>query len=374
MLADRRSQPLLALTAATAILLATTGCGAKHGTDSTTEGPSHTVEVVTLTDAPSGTITLPARVKAAEEATLTARIAARVSGFPIAEGRRVEAGAVLVRFDAPEARRALEAARADEQAARVAANTAARQHQRIESLHASGVTTQADLEAAESADRMAAARLAQASAAREIAEAAFEVRAPFAGVLVRRHVDAGADVMPGSPLVDLRSPGGTEIVTAVPEAVAGGLAEAVVRVQVDDGPWRPARLLRADGMVDPATRTRTARFAVREGAMPEPGAFARVRLETGSPAPHNETALAVPTNAVMRRGALTGVYVIEDGRAWLRWVRLGRTEGDRVEVLSGLAPGMRVAASAVGLSDGAVVSAPSESAAPATPTPHGGER
>lgn len=371
MLADRRSRSLPALTAATAILLASTGCGAKHGTDSVAEGPAHTVEVVTLTDAPAGTLTLPARVKAAEEATLTARIAARVSGFPVAEGRRVEAGTVLVRFDAPEARRALEAARADEQAARASATAAARQHQRIESLHTSGVTTQADLEAAESADRMAAARLAQASAAREIAEAAFEVRAPFAGVLVRRHVDAGADVMPGSPLVDLRSPGGSEIVTAVPEGAADGLASARAWIQVDDGPWRDARLLRADGMVDPTTRTRTARFAVREGAMPEPGVFARVRLESGTPMHRTETTLAVPTTAVVRRGALTGVYVIEDARAWLRWVRLGRTEGDRIEVLSGLAPGVRVAAIATGLSDGAAVGVP---AAPTAPTTRGGER
>jgi multidrug efflux pump subunit AcrA (membrane-fusion protein) len=45
---------------------------------------------------------------------------------------------------------------------------------------------------------------------------------------------------------------------------------------------------------------------------------------------------------VIRRGQLTGVNVIAGDRAVLRWVRLGRTVGDQVEVLSGLEAGERI--------------------------------
>ncbi|MEY4374617.1 MAG: hypothetical protein RL760_784 [Candidatus Eisenbacteria bacterium] len=343
----RRSLP----TALAALLLV--GC---HGRapESAPERAERTVTVVTLASGPAGTLTVPARIKAAEEATLVARIAGRVSGFPVREGTQVTAGTMLVRFDAPEARHALSAARADEQAARSAATAASRQHARVEALAASGVMTTADREAAEAADRTAAARLEQATAARETAEAAFEVRAPFAGVLVRRHVDAGADVMPGTPLVDLRSPSGNEVVSAVPEAAAAELGRARTWLQVGDGAWQSARLLRADGMVDPATRTRTAHFAVPAGLRAEPGTFARIRIESreADTAGDASAPLAVPMSSVVRRGALTGVFMVEDARVWLRWVRLGRSEGAQVEVIAGLDAGMQVVADPNDLEDG----------------------
>ncbi|MCE9627318.1 MAG: efflux RND transporter periplasmic adaptor subunit, partial [Candidatus Eisenbacteria bacterium] len=206
---------------------------------------------------------------------------------------------------------------------------------------------------AESRSRTASARLAQAEAAREAAESAFEVRAPFAGVLVRRHVDAGADVAPGTPLVDLRSYGGVEVVTDVPEAAAGSLANARAWVQSGNEPWRALRLVSADGMVDPATRTRGARYVLREGAAPEPGSYARVRIEVAGAARSAE--FAVPATAVVRRGALAGVYIVQDGRAYLRWLRLGALESGAYAVLSGLASGDAVIASPTGLRDGAPI-------------------
>ncbi|MEQ1832975.1 MAG: efflux RND transporter periplasmic adaptor subunit [Candidatus Eisenbacteria bacterium] len=352
MLAERSPAPVHAARFGTALLALAlaAGCGGgKH--EASADAPAVAVQLVRVGSGAPGTLELPARVKAAEEATLTARHGGRISAFPVREGQHVAEGELLVRFDAPEARLALAAARADEQAARVTALYAQKQHTRMESLFAAGVVAMAERENAEAADRGAVARLAQATAARESAESAFEVRAPFAGVLVRRHADVGADVQPGSPLVDLRSPSGAEIVTAVPEAAASALAKADAWVQVGDGPWRAARLLRADGMVDPATRTRTARYAPRDRGAIEPGAYARVRLSIARGTPSGG-ALAVPTTSVVRRGALTGVYVHEHGRVWLRWLRLGRTQGDAVEVLSGLNAGEQVVAAPQNLEDG----------------------
>ena len=52
----------------------------------------------------------------------------------------------------------------------------------------------------------------------------------------------------------------------------------------------------------------------------------------------------VPAAAVVRRAEMSGVYVIDaKGMALLRQVRLGRSVGDSVEVLSGVAAGERVA-------------------------------
>jgi multidrug efflux pump subunit AcrA (membrane-fusion protein) len=78
----------------------------------------------------------------------------------------------------------------------------------------------------------------------------------------------------------------------------------------------------------------------------------------------------VPASSLVRRGGLTGVFVVSDGRAHLRWVRLGRTDGGQVEVLAGLFPGDEVAVSAAGLADGRRVTATAGgTVSPAAPAP-----
>jgi multidrug efflux pump subunit AcrA (membrane-fusion protein) len=98
--------------------------------------------------------------------------------------------------------------------------------------------------------------------------------------------------------------------------------------------------------VDAATHTVVLRLDLPAGQPGmSPGMFARVWLPmaggtAGSPA----TNVLVPLSAIVRRAEMTGVYVVNpDGRPLLRQVRLGRIEGERVEILSGLMPGERVA-------------------------------
>lgn len=331
---------------ALAVLLAgCSGAPATHERPEAVAAVEISVEVVGPA-ASRAALVLPARVKAEEEATLTARLPGRVTALPVAEGARVGGGDVVAVFDAPEARARLDAAHAELAAAELALGVAKRQYQRMEALRASEVVAEREHELAESEHRSAAARLRAAQAAVNELEAATHVRAPFAGVLVRRHLDVGADVEPGTPIVDVRSLGPVEVVVPVPETAVPLLAGATLTVQSGEGPWIPVRLRRLDGSTDVVTRTRTARLAfVSAGAAIEAGAYARVRLEPGpGPAPAPVAAgvapaATVPVASLVRRGGLVGVFVVRDERAVLRWLRLGRVAGDRAEVLGGLSPG-----------------------------------
>jgi multidrug efflux pump subunit AcrA (membrane-fusion protein) len=200
------------------------------------------------------------------------------------------------------------------------------------------------------ARRAADARLEAARAALDALESGSTVRAPFAGVVVRVHADPGADLAAGSPLVDLRSSTGLEILADVPEDALSRLDGSQVSVQVGNGPWRPARLARLEGMTNWRSRTRTAHLVFDGDA--EPGAYARVML-AGRPA--DAGAGSVPVESLVSRGALSGVYVIEGGQARLRWLKLGRTHADRADVLAGLEPGERFALSPQALVDGRAV-------------------
>jgi multidrug efflux system membrane fusion protein len=105
--------------------------------------------------------------------------------------------------------------------------------------------------------------------------------------------------------------------------------------------------------LDAATHSATVRVDLGpQTASVLPGQFVRVRLGLKASAPSTGSAattsgrprVLVPAAAVVERGELTGVYVIKaDGRAQLHQIRLGRAQGDQVEILSGLAVGEKVA-------------------------------
>ena len=59
--------------------------------------------------------------------------------------------------------------------------------------------------------------------------------------------------------------------------------------------------------------------------------------------------MTVPSSALVTKEQLTGVYVVNnEKKALLRWIRTGKALGDRVEVLSGLAPNERIVVTAHG--------------------------
>jgi len=351
--ARSRRVPILAIpTVLAAWGLSGCGGGAPHGA-ATHAAAAVEVETVVLDSTATGSLILPGRIKAREEVVLAARAAGRVTGLPVHEGESVREGEVLARFDAPESRRALAAAQRELEAATLGFEVARRQSARMDSLYAVGVAASHDREVAASARQSAEARLEAARAALESLDAALTIRAPFDGVVARRYVDPGADASPGTPLLALRSTGGAEIVVPIPEAALPAVHRGRFAFQTGAGTWRPARLIRLEGMTDFSTRTRTARLVPNGGAPPEPGAFARVRLE--SPELPDPPLPLLPATSIVRRGALTGAFVIEEDQAVLRWLKLGRDQGDAVEVLSGLFPGERVARVAAGLSDGAAV-------------------
>jgi multidrug efflux pump subunit AcrA (membrane-fusion protein) len=161
-------------------------------------------------------------------------------------------------------------------------------------------------------------------------------RAPFAGTVTRRHVDPGAFAAPGAPLVTVEDDVRLRIrVSAGPEAVKGYRRGAEVSARIEG----------------------TEVSATIEGVVPAPGghlytvnaivANADHRFLSGSAATlllvqGTRPAILAPATAVIREGDLTGVRVLTSGGDELRWVRVGRTIGDRIEVLSGLEAGDRV--------------------------------
>ena len=289
------------------------------------------------------------------------KILGRVDAVPVAEGQRVKAGQVLARLERRDLQAAVDQAKAAVTAAEAQLENARAQHARMVELQARGSATTKNLEDATTGFRMAQAGVEQAKAnlaAAQVNLGYARVTSPLDGWLVSKGIEAGDMVSPGRPLFTVEDLDPVKVVAEVPENEVSGLAagdSAVVEVS--------AVAFRQEGAISriaPAGDARSRTFRC-EVVLPNPkgvlksGMFARVAF-TPKTGETTRDALLVPASAIVHRGQLTGVFVVEDSRARLRWVRTGAASGDEIEVLSGLDPGDRFAVEVpAGLVDGAPV-------------------
>ncbi|MFO1305925.1 MAG: efflux RND transporter periplasmic adaptor subunit [Burkholderiales bacterium] len=289
-------------------------------------------------------------VQAVRQTVIAAQVSGAVVQLDVKAGDAVKAGQVLLRLDARSAEHAAAASAAQVRAAQATQEAAMRDYERQKQLFEKRYISQAALDRAEeqykAATAQAAAQSATAMAARTESEF-YVVRAPYAGVVSDVAVVLGDMAMPGKPLVTLHDPSAMRVSVAIPQTVAAALrdpgAAQIELPNVAGGRTKPTatQLLPA---IDAATHTQELRLDLPANLAVRPGTFARVWLGGAEASSSSGTRLWVPGAALVRRGELTAVYVIgNDGRPSLRQVRVGPAAGDRVEILSGLTEGERVA-------------------------------
>jgi RND family efflux transporter MFP subunit len=332
-----------------ALLLVAAGAGchaekpkAPGGGTERDEAPPRPVVTVAVDRSAGGEVAVPATVRARRRAALASRISASVVEVPHREGERVEAGAVVVRLDAA----ALQASVAAAEAAR---NAAEAERRRAESLLAKGASTPREMEMASA--RAAGAEAAWASARDNLAYAV--LRSPFAGRIGAMPVNVGDVVSPGTTLAEIEGEGGFEVQATLEADLAASLrAGSMAKVTVDGQSAPIAAVVRS---LSPAGDPTTHRFEVRadlgSAASLRSGTFARLVLPAATAQPR----LTIPSGATIERGGLSGVFVVADGRAHLRWIAVGGSSDGQTEVRAGLEAGERVARDPVGLRDGSPV-------------------
>jgi RND family efflux transporter MFP subunit len=294
-------------------------------------------------------------VEAVRQTVIAPQVPGAITALPVKAGDAVKTGQVLARLDARAAQQAAAAGDAQVSAARAAQEAATREVERQRALHARQYISQAALDRAEAqfkaTSAQVAAQLAQAGAS-HTQSGFYTLTAPYAGVVSEVTVVQGDMAMPGRALMTVHDPAAMRVTAPLPQGVAlalQGSSAPAVRLEIpglaaDKSSVTPVRVTVLPA-ADAVTHTMNVRFDLPAGLALAPGMFARVRIE-GAPASTGATQgnPLVPASAVVRRAELAGVYVLgEDGRPMLRQVRLGRRQGDNVEVAAGLAGGERIA-------------------------------
>jgi len=322
------------------LALATAACGTSHE-EAPAQATTDRATIEARTQTVSSLVPVEGTVAARYRAEVSTRLMARVTSVPIDVGSVVRRGETLIRLGTEDV--AVNRAKADAavRAAEAARAEAARHAARMDTLLAADAVAQVQRDQAYLGLTQAESQLALAQAtAAEVrtAEGYSTIMAPFAGTVVSRYVDPGDMANPGMPLMVIESGGAREAVLAVPTDLAVGLgAGDSLEVAGHDGRSTIAAIRTVAGGADPRSRTVEVRALL-------PADWPTGLSLTGYIPAGTREAVVIPDSVIVRRGQLTGVRVVTDGRVTLRWVRLGRAvPGGMVEVLSGLADGERVA-------------------------------
>lgn len=307
-----------------ALLVALAGCTSAPQASVAPAQPPAAISTAVATLVEQGSVeVLPGTVKAATAATLMARVPGVVGRIAATPGTMVVAGAVLVELDAQEL-----AARRDQ--AQAIATQAAADVQRLTPLLERQSTSQAEYDAAKARAAGSAAAAAEAG----IMVGYTRLTAPFAGVVVRKHVEIGDLLSPGRPVIELEDPTSLRLEVEVPETLAARVALGTsLRVQLVAAALdQPAAVVEVSPAFDPVSRSVLVKLALPPTATGlRSGQFGRVTIPVSGGAQ-----LSVPSAAIVRRGQLDAVFVIADGVAHLRLVRLGGSTADRTAIRAGL--------------------------------------
>jgi RND family efflux transporter MFP subunit len=299
-------------------------------------------------------------------ATLRAEVSGSVLEVRVEQGQPVARGQPLLRIDDAAIRDGYEAARSALRTAELSAELARRNAERAAALAQAGAIAERDLENARWNETSAAAQLADARTRLAQAEqqlARTVVRAPFAGVVSERPVNAGDVVQVGTALVTIVDPARLKLEAAVPaqqwERLTPG-APVEFTVTGLEGKTFRGRVARINPAVDPATRQ--IRITVQ---VPNPasqlfvGLFAQGRVALAA-----TTGIAVPYRAVDERGTTPSVLRLRASRVERVPVSLGvRDEiAEQVEIVSGVSVGdTLLVGTAQGIAEGALVRVVGES-------------
>jgi RND family efflux transporter MFP subunit len=293
------------------------------------ELPAVTAHVQSVTETTTHPqVELVATIEAVEQAAIAAKVTGTITELPIVLGSRVTKGDLLVKISAEEITARLLHAQA--QLAQAKRNLV-----REEKLLKKNASTPETVNSMR--DMYAVARASFKGAQAMLGYTT--ITAPFSGVITKKMVNSGDLATPGTPLLRLVNESTLQAVTAVPESLVRLLTGGTeLSVQVPSaGLALTGRVAEIAPAADPGSRTTRVKINISDNPALRTGQFARVILPV-DPA----TTLLIPQSAVVPFGQMDKVFVLEDGKAQLRLVRVGSRSEKTVEILAGLIPGDQV--------------------------------
>lgn len=300
-------------------------------------------------------------VEPEEKAKVISKVGSSVTALEVYVdvGDQVKKGQLLAELDPSLNQRQIEEARAAVAQAKAAVaqaesrlQTAERDYARYKGLFEEEVISRqemdqvenqyevekAGLDLAREQIRQAEARLRQLQTVREY----HNVVSPVEGVIAERFFDPGETIAAGGELFIISKQERVKIKGTVTESVYPKIRlgqKATVKVDALGDYSKDASVSRISPVLDEKTRSAVVEVLLESGGMLKPGMFARVDLALGE-----HEGLGIEREALKQLPGTAEWYcfVVSDGKARQRFVKIGATSGNMVEITEGLEEGEQI--------------------------------
>lgn len=300
-----------------------------------------TVEAVSLSQADEY-IETSGTVKAKTTSIVASRTMGTITSLNVKEGDRVRAGQVLTTIDDSDLVQRVRAAEKGVEAAGQQRSLADVTYQRYKKLHDDKALTGQELDQVDTQKKVADMEYERAQAIHQEARVYHgftRVTSPVSGIVIEKKADIGSMAVPGMPLFTIEDTSGYRLEANLDEKHTGKVKAGMeARIYIEAlGREIKGVITEVVPSVDPRTRTFPVKISSSGEGMRN-GSYGKVSIPAGK----KET-LLVSKKAIVEKGQLTGVYVVDtDSIVTYRLIRAGRVYGDKVEVLSGLNPNERI--------------------------------
>ena len=298
---------------------------------------------------------LSGEVTAKQTANISTRMMGYVTKIYVKPGDKVASGQLLVSISSDDilAKKAQIQAMITE--AEAAAKNAQRDYERFKTLRNQNSVSDKELEnvALQNTSMNAKVQMARQQMNEVNAMLSYtNIRAPFSGVVTQKMVDEGSMANPGMPILTIEQNGELQVIASIPE-------NYIQYVKVGDIAQMELKSLgiTIDGKVSelsPSAFRTGGQYSMKlaidtkDKENIRPGMYVNILIPNKT-SENITSKIMLDKSSIVYRDQLTGVYVIDDqSQANLRWIRLGKTIGNQVEVLSGLSQNDEIVSKAEG--------------------------
>lgn len=291
-------------------------------------------------------VTASGKIEAENSANISTRIMGYVTSVKVKTGQKVSKGQLLATISSADLQAKKAQAEAGVNQATAAYNNAKRDYDRFVVLFAQKSASQKEMDDMTTHFEMAKAGLETAREMKNEVMAQFSytnITAPFSGVVTGTFVKEGDMANPGMPILSVEGASKLQAVVMVSESeisdIKNGIATDVTIKSL-------SKTVKGKvGEVSTSARNTGGQYIVKIDLDKTENVLSGMFVNAVFPIKKTEVKtkndlVLIPQEAVLKQGQLKGIYVVNDNNiAILRWLRLGKTYGNDIEVLSGLSLG-----------------------------------
>jgi RND family efflux transporter MFP subunit len=320
-------------------------CGSDHSS-TTKQQSALSVKVATAAMNPQAQqLTYSGKVESAANAVISTRMSGVIEQIKVKPGSFVQKGQLLVQISDNDLKAKLSQIIAAQNAAKTAFEIAEKDLERYTKLYEQKSASKKELEQIQLHYKYQQSQYEMTlEQEKELNEALTytSIRAPFKGVITSKFVNAGELANPGMPLLGLESDKAFNVKALIPES-------EINQVSIGDKIAVDIKSAKLKGLharvieLNPSALHSMSQFELKLSLdlsdevikQVKSGMFANVVI-TRNPV----ACITVPKSSLIQKGQLTGIYTVStQNKALLRWVRTGKTNGESIEILSGLVEG-----------------------------------